>query len=231
MMRASLARHIGGKITKSSQTALQANDHIPLTVVGETCPPLIRQGRPLTLEALVVEDLDVDIPAGTLFLASNNIAVRPTKHEIIIAGCDMASYGGSESPETHYAVRACHLLRALNTNTTVWPGQFLEIDASSLLLKDAPLAIKPHMDLVSSSHLKPTHTWPQPDIVQSIGGKLRLLNNTEEPLLIPTNDHLCQAHLTVVESSIEPSSTQAAEPCPKSTTPPSSPARSFSVKF
>lgn len=229
MMRASLAKHIGAKITKSSQTALQADGRTPLTVVGETRLPLIRQGRPLTLEALVVENLDVDILAGTPFMASNDIAVRPAKREIIIAGCDVASYGCSQSPQTHYAVRACHLLRAPNTNTTVWPGEFLEIDASSVLLKDATLAIEPRLDSVSSSHLKPAHTWPHPDIVQSIGGKLRLLNNTEEPLLIRKNDHLCQARLTVLESSIEPSSTQAAEPCPKSTTPPSSSVESVHV--
>ena len=85
--------------------------------------------------------------------------------------------------------------RAPNTNTTVWPGEFIEIDAPSELLTDATLAIEPRIDSVSSSHLKPTHTWPQPDIVQSIGGKLRLLNNTEEPLLVRKNDHLCQAML------------------------------------
>ena len=54
MMRASLARHIGVKVTKSSQTALQADGRTPLAVVGETRLPLIRHGRPLTLEALVV---------------------------------------------------------------------------------------------------------------------------------------------------------------------------------
>ena len=214
MMRASLARHIGAKVTKSSQTALQADGRTPLAVVGETRLPLIRHGRPLTLEALVVEDLDVDILAGTPFMTSNDIAVRPAKREIIIAGCDVASYGCSQSPHTHYAVRACHLLRAPNTNTTVWPGEFIEIDAPSGLLTDATLAIEPRIDSVSSSHLKPTHTWPQPDIVQSIGGKLRLLNNTEEPLLVRKNDHLCQARLTVLESTSEPSSTQA-QPSPK----------------
>ena len=62
--------------------------------------------------------------------------------------------------------------------TTVWPDEFLEIDTPSELLKDSTLAIEPRMDSVSSSHLKPTHTWPHPDIVQSIDGKLRLLNNT-----------------------------------------------------
>ena len=79
------------------------------------------------------------------------------------------------------------------------------------------------MDLVSSSHLKPTHTWPPPDIVQSIGSKLRLLNNTEEPLLVRKND------LTVLESPTELSSTQAAEPSPKFTVPPSSPIESVHV--
>ena len=229
MMRASLARHIGAKVTKSSQTALQADGRTPLAVVGETRLPLIRHGRPLTLEAVVVKDLDVDILAGTPFMTSNDIAVRPAKREIIIAGCEVASYGCSQSPQTHYAVRACHLLRAPNTNTTVWPGEFLEIDTPSELLKDASLDIEPRMDSVSSSHLKPTHTWPPPDIVQSIGGKLRLLNSTEEPLLVRKNDHLCQVRLTVLESPTEPSSTQAAEPSPKFTAPPPSPIESVHV--
>ena len=38
MMRASLARHIGAKVTKSSQTALQADGRTPLAVVGENNP-------------------------------------------------------------------------------------------------------------------------------------------------------------------------------------------------
>ena len=209
MMRASLARHIGAKVTKSSQTTLQADGRTPLTVLGETRLPLTRHGRPLTLEALVVKDLDVDILAGTPFMTSNDIAVRPAKREIIIAGCDVASYGCSQSLQTHYAVRACHLLRAPNTNTTICPGEFLEIDAlSELLLKDCTLAIEPRMDF---SHLKPANTWPQPDIVQSIGTKLRLLNNTTEPLLVRKNDHLRQARLTVLQSPTESSSSQAAE--------------------
>lgn len=199
-MRTSLARNIGAKVSKSSQNALQGDGRTPLTVVGETHLPLIRHGRSLTLEALVVENLDVDILAGTPFMTSNDIVVRPAKREITIAGCDVASYGCSQSPQTHYAVRTCRLLRAPSTNTTVWPGEFLEIDAPSELLKDSKHAIEPRTDSVSSSHLKPTRTWPHPDIVQSIGGKLRLLNNTEEPLLVRKNDHLCQARLTVRKS-------------------------------
>ena len=71
MMRASLAKYIGAKVTKSSQSAMQADGRTPLSVVGETRLSLIRHGRSLTLEALDVEDLDVDILAGTPFMASN----------------------------------------------------------------------------------------------------------------------------------------------------------------
>ena len=63
MMKASLAMHIGSIMTKSSQNALQNDGPTLLTVVGETCLPLIHHGKYLTLEALVVQDFDVDILA------------------------------------------------------------------------------------------------------------------------------------------------------------------------
>ena len=50
---------------------MQADGRTPLSVVGETRLSLIRHGRSLTPEALDVEDLDVDILAGTPFMASN----------------------------------------------------------------------------------------------------------------------------------------------------------------
>ena len=118
-MRASLAKYIGAKITKSSQSVMQADGRTPLSVVGETLLSLTHHGRSFTLEALIVKDLDVNILAGAPFMAINDIAVRPTKHEIIIAGSDVSSYGYLNTPQAHHAVRACHLLRAPSVNTTV----------------------------------------------------------------------------------------------------------------
>ena len=80
MIKASLAHYIGCPISKSSQLALQADARTPLSIVGETRLSLSRNGKTLTLEALVVEDLDVDILAGTPFMTCNDIAVRPAKH-------------------------------------------------------------------------------------------------------------------------------------------------------
>ena len=112
-------------------------------MVGETHFLLIHHGRSLILEALIVEDLNMDILAGTPFMTSHDIAVHPTRHEIIIAGCDVASSDSSQIPQAHHAVKACHLLRAPFVNTTVWPGEFLEVDTPSKLLKESPLAVEP----------------------------------------------------------------------------------------
>ena len=108
---------------------MQADGLTPLSVnvLGEIRLSLTHRGRPLTLEALVVEDLDVDIFAGTPFMTIGDIAVRPANYKIIIAETDVVSYGYSQPPQSHHAVRACHLLRAPNVNTTVWPGEFLYI--------------------------------------------------------------------------------------------------------
>ena len=123
--------------------------------------------------------------------------MRPNTKSLIIAGSDTVSYGFSQTSQTHRAVRACHLLRASSVNTTVWLGEFLEVEAPPDLLKDSPLAIEPRTDSVSSGFLKSVHAWPHPDIIQAVGGKLRLLNDTEEPLLVRNNDHFCQARHVV----------------------------------
>ena len=60
------------------------------------------------------------------------------------------------------------------------------------------------MSLVLTQSLLVT-AWPQPVIVQAVGGKLRLLNDTEEPLPTRKNDHFCQAPLTVPNPTSDPS--------------------------
>lgn len=70
-------------------------------------------------KAPIVNDPNVDIVAGTLFITTNDIAVRHAKHEIIIAGSDTVSYGFPQTSQTNLAIRACHLLCATGVNTTV----------------------------------------------------------------------------------------------------------------
>ena len=61
MIKASITCSIAAPIAKTSQQALQADGVTPLVVVGETQLILSWAGKHLTFDALVVEDLDVDV--------------------------------------------------------------------------------------------------------------------------------------------------------------------------
>ena len=91
MIKASVARSIAAPIIKTSQQALQVDGVTPL-VVGETHLTLSRAGKYLTLDALVVEDLDVDVLAGTPFMITNDISVRPAKGQVLIQGSEILAY-------------------------------------------------------------------------------------------------------------------------------------------
>ena len=69
MIKASSADYIGVTIKKSNHSALQADGVTPLNIVGECHFTLSRDGIELQLEALVVNDLDVDILAGIPFMS------------------------------------------------------------------------------------------------------------------------------------------------------------------
>ena len=77
---------------KTSQQALQADRVTPLAVISETRLALSRADKRLTLDALIVEDLDVDVLAGTPFMIANDISVRPAKREVLIQGSEVISF-------------------------------------------------------------------------------------------------------------------------------------------
>ena len=72
MIKSFVARSIGAAIKQSSQQALQADGVTPLAVAGEIRLILSRTDKQLALDALVVDDLEVDILAGTPFLIAND---------------------------------------------------------------------------------------------------------------------------------------------------------------
>ena len=71
-------------IFKNNQKALQADEVTTLSIAGETHLVLSRNNVDLKPEALVVDDLDIDILAGIIpFTTTNDISLRPTKQQII----------------------------------------------------------------------------------------------------------------------------------------------------
>lgn len=112
MIRGSVAHRIGATIKKTSQSAQQADGSSPLNVVGETKLCLICEDHEFTLDALVIENLDVEVLAGTPFMEQNDIAIRPAKHEISFRDGSSYIYGSKRTSQPSHRVRRTQVLRA-----------------------------------------------------------------------------------------------------------------------
>ena len=157
MIKATVARSLDITIDKSSQQALQADGVTPLTVVGETHINLSRANKSLTLDALVVEDLDVHILAGTPFLIANDVSVRPAKCQVRIQDSETIHYRPSDnlSSQPHVVRRTqSYVLRSSSPATVLWPGEYLEVDMPSDLTQDDTIAIELRTDKPSYKHTK-----------------------------------------------------------------------------
>ncbi|VDI80344.1 Hypothetical predicted protein [Mytilus galloprovincialis] len=169
MIKASSADYIGVTIKKSNHSALQADGVTPLNIVGECHFTLSRDGIELQLEALVVNDLDVDILAGIPFMSSNDIAIFPSKHKIVIRDKVTVMYGSPNeelnSSNTRVRRTQAFLIRAPSASSVVWPGCYGEYDIPSEIESDCILAIEPHTDASR------TKDWPSPKIVRPAQAK------------------------------------------------------------
>ena len=211
MIKSSVAHSLGAHITKSSQQALQADGVTPMSVVGETRIILSRSGNQLVLDALVVDDLDVDVLAGNPFLITNDISLRPSKCQINIRDTETVHYEYHKAPQSsvHTVRRAqSYVIRTLSNASVLWPGEFIELDLPSDLGEDQSIAIEPHATDPKSARHKDPNAWPPPQIVDAVGTKIRLLNATDQPQPIRRHEHICTARHT----STAPPATSAV-PC------------------
>ena len=186
MIKLSTARSIGAPIEKSTQQALQADGVTPLTVIGETYLTLSRSNHHVILDALVVDDLDVNVLAGTPFLIANDITVRPAKCQIRVRDSETIVYTYSEARNSpSHVVRRAHsyVVRSTSPTSVVWPGEYFELDVLPDFGEDRTIAIEPHTP----------SSWPPPQILDTVGNKVRLVNSTDEPKVIQRHEHLCHA--------------------------------------
>ena len=193
MIKSSVAREIGAKISKSNQSALQADGVTPLEILGETHLRLSHDKCTLLLDALVVSDLDVDILAGIPFMTVNDVSICPAKHQIIIQDDCLVTYGHVTSDKVQNRVRRTHafVLRAESQSTIVWPGSYIEVEVPKELQSDTVLTIESRFDKD-----KPKKAWVRPQITESVGGKLRIVNDTSDPQAVGKHEHFCQARQT-----------------------------------
>ena len=122
MIRETTARQLGANITKSTQSAHQADGTSALKVVGETSIHLHRGDKMFIFEGLVVENLDVDVLAGTPFMEHNDITIRPAHRQVIFTDKSHFVYEASETASGHHQVRRTHIIRVPDKSVTIWPG-------------------------------------------------------------------------------------------------------------
>ena len=200
MIHETTAVRLGAKIQASSQSARQADGSSPLTVIGETRLTFSRGSHQLTFDGLVVKELDVAILAGVPFMEANDVSVRPAKRSIVFRDGSTASYGSpADTPPNGLPqkVRRATVLRAPKSSTTVWPGDFLEVPLPDDLVDSSHiLAVEPRPDLYHQDNM-----WPAPDVIESVGGNLRILNDTNHPIALKKNQHFCQVREVFVPPS------------------------------
>ena len=193
MICLSTVKRLGAVILKSSQSAHQADGSSPLKVIGETKLMFVRGEKSFSFDGLIVENLDVEILAGTPFMMSNDIAVRPAKRQVILGDDTTYLYGSIGKPTDSHSIRRMHVLR-VPVSTTVWPGEFVEVDLPGDIPSDCDYALEPRIDSPVNKHrLKDSRQWPPPSIVSSVAGKIRIPNLFSEPLHLKRNKHFFQA--------------------------------------
>ena len=213
MIRSSLARDIQAPIKKSTQNAYQADGKSPLAVIGETHMIFTRDQMSFTFQALVVEDLDVDVLGGVPFTDCNDITIRTARHLVILSDGSEIRYGSNVFNSNPSIRRTqAHILRAPST-ATLWPGDFVEVKVPDEESSEDVFALEPRTDNDCNS------PWLKPSVINSVGGTLRVCNNTDEPILLKKNQHFGQVSSLYTPQHISKPIDEAPEPSTKHTVP------------
>ena len=202
MIRLSTVHRLGADIKASSQSARQADGYSPLKVMGETNINFTRDQQQFYFEGLVVENLDVEILAGTPFMEANDVAVRPARREVIVGNGSIYHYGSTDNSKSDSAVRHAVILRAPPASTIIWPGEFVEIELPKDLPSDTEYALEPRYDCASARSTT-SSLWPPPHIVSSVAGKIRVPNLSDQPHVLKRHEHFCQVRPVFTPDDID----------------------------
>jgi hypothetical protein len=209
MVKASFARYIQLPITPASQMGRQADGVTPLNVVGEVHANFTRSNSFFQLDALVVDQLDVDILAGNPFLVANDVATRPAKKQIVIKGSEVIHYGPSQATTASSIRRTqAHLLRSPSRQTVLLPGEYVEVTTPVECEPDTTWALEPRFDSPVSHTFKSSKTWPPPQEVESIDHSIRISNTTEDPIMLRRGEHFSQIRQVASVPDIQPEKSQ-----------------------
>ena len=165
-------------------------------------------------------------------METNDISIRPAKRQVTIGDDTSYAYGSQTPAVASTAARRAIVLRAPPTSTTIWPGDFVEINLPDDAPPDCEYALEPRSDAPSVRKLITFQLWPPPSIVSSVAGKIRIPNLSSEPHPLKRNEHFCQVNPVFSPNiNVTPSSTPSREPCPRPSGPTSGLQHNSSVRL
>ena len=180
MIHEYVAKQLGASVQTSSHHALQVNGPSSLIVTGETSVTFNHGKHSFILEALVVSNLECDVLAGVPFMIHNDISVRPSKRLELVGDETVFEYHHQSKPSSAHSINyvAAHILH-VSSRTTIWPGEFIEVNIPPGLPGDTEMALEPRCDTNKLSC-----DWPPLSIVGSTYGKIRIPNLTTSPMVL-----------------------------------------------
>lgn len=172
MIRLSTVQKLKVEICKSAQSAHQADGSSPLKVIGETKLSFTHGQHVFQLDGLVMENVDVEVLTGTPFMEANDITVCPAKRLITLADGSSFTYGSSDDRSTQQAARRAVVLRAPTTSTTLWRGDYIELELPQDLPPDSLHALEPRANIPQVHLVTTSELWPPPGIISSVAGRI-----------------------------------------------------------
>ena len=135
--------------------------------------------------------LYIDVLAGTPFMSMNDVSVRPAERSVSIGESVVFQYDDvAHDPASSSARRVQCLVRSPPSPITLWPGEYVELTVPDMD-QDGPVSVEPWMSPVREMDVTP---WPHPTVSSVVAGKLRVPNNTDSPILLKKNAHVCKVY-------------------------------------
>ena len=123
-----------------------------------------------------MNELDIDILAGTPFMSTNDISVRPARQQILKDDTNIVHHGTSPSYSPNRVCRTTAYILKPEATSVIWPGSYLELVLPSDLQPECTLAIETRTD-------KFLNNWPPPSIIEAVSGKVLYLITLTSPCL------------------------------------------------
>ena len=196
MIKAEFVHHLGISVVPSTQLASQADGRTPLTVIGEVHTQFTLGHHVFIFDALVIEELDVDILGGMSFMSVNDIAIRPANSTLIIKWKEVIHYRKIQPSFAATKVRRTFVLRGPDQRTVLLPGDTLALKTPQDTEDGSHWAIEPRSDNNVSC------SWITPQETEVINRTVILVNSSAEPVVVDKHAHVCQVQPVVNTADI-----------------------------